>query len=170
MVKVTSVWCMPNAETFRMKPIAALLEEEIAVGTTWIDPFCRNSAFKDRMALTNDLSGEFEATHHMDAAAFLASVPQTSSCDGVLFDPPYSAHQIVSMYQGVSGDITKRKFAAVCYDHIARSLKIGGTCISFGWNSNGAGAKRGFVKERVLLLSHGGSHNDTIVTVERKIK
>jgi hypothetical protein len=40
----------------------------------------------------------------------------------------------------------------------------------FGWNSSGIGIKRGFELIEVLLVCHGGSHNDTIVTVERKIK
>ena len=38
----------------------------------------------------------------------------------------------------------------------------------FGWNSSGVGIKRGMKLIEVLLVPHGGSHNDTIVTVERK--
>ena len=38
----------------------------------------------------------------------------------------------------------------------------------FGWNSNGVGKVRGFEIIEILLIAHGGSHNDTIVTVERK--
>jgi hypothetical protein len=40
----------------------------------------------------------------------------------------------------------------------------------FGWNSSGVGTKRGMELIEVLLVSHGGSHNDTICTVERKIE
>ena len=54
-------------------------------------------------------------------------------------------------------------------DEIQRILRVGGKCISFGWNSNGVGKKINFQIERILLAAHGGSHNDTIVTVERKI-
>lgn len=39
--------------------------------------------------------------------------------------------------------------------------------ISFGWNSNGIGGDE-FEKVRILLVAHGGVHNDTICTVERK--
>jgi hypothetical protein len=40
--------------------------------------------------------------------------------------------------------------------------------ISFGWNSAGFGTKRGLDLWEILLVPHGGPHNDTIVTVERK--
>ena len=41
--------------------------------------------------------------------------------------------------------------------------------ICCGWNSEGIGKKRGFEILEVLLVPHGGSHNDTIVVVNRKI-
>ena len=40
--------------------------------------------------------------------------------------------------------------------------------ISFGWNSIGFGKNRGFEIIEILLVAHGGTKNDTIVTVERK--
>ncbi len=51
---------------------------------------------------------------------------------------------------------------------IARIVKVGGKVISFGWNSGGIGKKYGFEITRILLVPHGGHHNDTIVTVEEK--
>ena len=44
-----------------------------------------------------------------------------------------------------------------------------GKVVSFGWNSGGIGMKYGFKIDRILLVPHGGSHNDTIVTVETKL-
>jgi len=38
-----------------------------------------------------------------------------------------------------------------------------------GWNSMGLGINRGFRMDRILLVPHGGSKNDTIVTVETKL-
>lgn len=49
-------------------------------------------------------------------------------------------------------------------------IKRGGIAISFGWNSVGLGKKNGFEIIEILLVSHGGNHNDTICTVERKIQ
>jgi hypothetical protein len=53
-------------------------------------------------------------------------------------------------------------------DEIARIIKPKGTAVCFGWNSNGLGMSRGFEMTRCLLVPHGGSKNDTIVTVELK--
>lgn len=47
--------------------------------------------------------------------------------------------------------------------------QTGGVCISFGWNSMGIGKKNGFEIIEILLVAHGGMHNDTIVTVETKL-
>jgi hypothetical protein len=51
---------------------------------------------------------------------------------------------------------------------ICDKIKVGGYAISFGWNSNAFGATRGFEVVEILLVPHGGHHNDTIVTVEQK--
>jgi len=56
-----------------------------------------------------------------------------------------------------------------CKNEIARILKAGGRCISFGWNSNGIGKNRGFRIDEILICAHGGSKNDTICTVETKV-
>ena len=50
-----------------------------------------------------------------------------------------------------------------------RVCKVGGTVLTMGWNSVGIGASRNFEKLEILLVSHGAQHNDTIVTVERKL-
>ena len=57
-----------------------------------------------------------------------------------------------------------------CKDEIARIMKPGGKVVSFGWNSNGIGKKRGFEITRILLVAHGSQHNDTICTVEVKTR
>ena len=44
----------------------------------------------------------------------------------------------------------------------------GGIVISCGWNTQGMGKQNGFEIIEILLVCHGGAHNDTIVTVERK--
>ena len=51
---------------------------------------------------------------------------------------------------------------------IGRILKPNGIVITCGWNSGGIGKKYGMEIQEILLVPHGGWHNDTIVTVERK--
>lgn len=53
---------------------------------------------------------------------------------------------------------------AIC-DHVAP----GGHAITFGWNSNGFGKNRGFEAVEILIVAHGGHHNDTLCVVERKL-
>ena len=62
------------------------------------------------------------------------------------------------------------KYWSDCKNEIARILKPGGKAICFGWSSMGIGKNRGFEMKRILLVPHGGSRNDTICTVEIKIK
>jgi hypothetical protein len=67
------------------------------------------------------------------------------------------------MYDGVGGPV-KKKAAAAMYDECARVLHVGGQLLTFGQDSNGPGARRGFRPAEVGLVAHGGSHSDTICT------
>lgn len=53
-------------------------------------------------------------------------------------------------------------------EQIGRIVKPNGIVITCSWNSGGIGKKYGFEIEEILLIPHGGWHNDTIVMVERK--
>ena len=48
-------------------------------------------------------------------------------------------------------------------------LKRNGRVICCGWNTNGLGKGRGFEMTSILIVSHGGSKNDTSVTLEYKL-
>lgn len=160
-------WGFPSKNTFSIKPIAELLNHEVD-GGIWIDPFANNSKIA---TITNDLSEEFDTDYHMDALDFLKMF-EDESIDGVLYDPPYSNRQVSEVYKGVGLPVTKETTQSTFWlrqkEEIARILKPGGKVISFGWNSGGVGKKHNFEILRVLLVPHGGHHNDTIVTVEVK--
>lgn len=108
----------------------------------------------------------------MDALDFLKMF-NNSSVDGILYDPPYSPRQVSECYQNFGLEITMKttqaSFWANHKKEIARILKKGGKVITFGWNSGGIGKTYGFKIERILLVPHGGWHNDTICVVEVKI-
>ena len=160
----------PNKNTFSVKPIKAFLETEIDAGL-WVDPFVRNSIFKDRMWMTNDLNPEFEADFNIDAIEFLKTIPD-ESVDGVLFDPPYSPRQVKECYNAVGRTVTQEDTQSSFYrkikEEIQRITKPGAKVIRFGWVSSGIGPKFGFEMTKVMLVWHGGNHNDTIITVETK--
>lgn len=159
---------MPNKNTFDIKPIKDLLNEEVDNSKLWIDPF----ANKNKIAsITNDLNPEYDTTYNMDALDFLKTFDD-NSIDGVLYDPPYSPRQISESYKHFGYTVTNKTTQASFYANhkkeISRILKKGGKVITFGWNSGGIGKKYGFEIERILLVPHGSWHNDTICTVEIK--
>lgn len=161
-------WAMPNKWTFTIKPIAELLKEEVTEGL-WCDPF---AGMNSPAQVTNDLNTERPTTHHKDALLFLKEQP-SAHFDGVLFDPPYSITQAKICYEGMGMELldtkpTSMKYWGDCKTEIARILKPNGKAICFGWTSMGIGINRGFEMQRILLVPHGGSKNDTIVTVEIK--
>lgn len=162
------IWAMPNSLTFQIIPIKQLIHKYIKEDMVIIDPFANRSKIG---TITNDLNPEYDTDYHMDALDFL-KLMGTESADLVLYDPPYSLRQVVECYKGfgiaVTQEHTKASWRTHHINEIQRILKPGGICISFGWNSGGIGVTRGFKIIELLLVPHGGSRNDTIVTVEIK--
>jgi hypothetical protein len=164
-------FAMPNAETFSIGPISRLLDRWLPppiARPVIVDPFARNST---RGNLTNDLNPLTRADSHLLAEEFLAQVAVTA--DAVLFDPPYSPRQIAEVYQQVgrkcsTQETQNARLYKTVKNELDRILKVGGIAICCGWNSLGFGKERGYDMLEILLVPHGGAHNDTIVTVERK--
>ena len=155
-MKIDRVWAMPNKWTFTIKPIRNLLEQEVS--GIFIDPFAGENGNKYAQ-YTNDI-----AMGGIDALAYLRGLK--GKYDGALYDPPYSITQ-ARMYG--KKEFSSMKYWADCKNEIARLIRVGGKVICFGWNSMGLGKNRGFELKRILLVAHGGSRNDTIVTVETKV-
>lgn len=167
-IDIQRQWAMPNKNTFDIKPIKELIQSELTNGI-WIDPFANQNKFA---TVTNDLNPVFDTDYHMDALDFL-KIFSDSSVDGVLYDPPYSPRQVTECYQGIGMNVTNETTRASFWGNqkkeISRIVKSGGKVITFGWNSGGIGRKYGFEITRILLVPHGGWHNDTICTVEIKV-
>lgn len=167
-IDIQRQWAMPNKNTFDIKPIKELIQSELTNGI-WIDPFANQNKLA---TITNDLNPDFDTDYHMDALDFLKTF-QNESVDGVLYDPPYSPRQVTECYQGVGMNVTSETTRASFWGNqkkeISRIVKPGGKVITFGWNSGGIGRKYGFEITRILLVPHGGWHNDTICTVEVKV-
>ena len=167
--KMDRIWEMPNANTFDIKCIGRLIHKYLKPEYKSIDPF----ANKCRLAkITNDLNPEYNTDYHLDAVEFLKKF-EDKSVDFVFYDPPYSLRQVSECYKNVgipvTMETTQSSWRTKHINEISRITKANGIVISFGWNSSGIGKKRGFKIIEILLVAHGGSHNDTIVTVERKI-
>jgi len=152
MVIIERVWAMPNKRTFTIKPIGQLRVEEFQPCHTICDPF------------------PFEGD--VDCFDYLKTVNDNSFIYGEL-DPPYTKRQVSEHYKkngGIcTGWHTSAGWIAKVKDEMARVIKPEGKVITYGYNSSGMGKKRGFEITRILLVSHGAEHNDTICTVETKL-
>ena len=163
-------WAMPSAETFSIRPISNLLDYWLTPYDAVIDPMARNSK---RGTLTNDIDSTTTADHHMDACDLLLLARREGLMfGGGLFDPPYSPRQLRECYSRLGRSVTQQDTQASTWsgikDRLDGVIRPGGIVVSCGWNSNGMGIKRGYILREVLLVAHGGNHNDTICTVEQK--
>jgi hypothetical protein len=137
-----------------------------------VDPFAGNSPFKDR-CISNDLDPDIKASYHMDALEFLKRF-DNEEVEMLIFDPPYSPRQVSECYKKMDKTVnmqtTQSSFWGNLKKEIGRIMAPQGIVITCGWNSGGIGKTLGFNIEEILLVAHGGWHNDTIITVERKVK
>lgn len=159
---------MANKHTFSIKAIEKIIEK-YAYGII-IDPFANQNHLA---SITNDLDEQYNTNYHMDATDFLKMF-EDNSVDTVLYDPPYSPRQISESYKklgmAVNRETTQSSYWRKHKEQISRIIRPEGIVISCGWNSGGIGKKYDFEIEEILLVAHGGQHNDTIVVVEKKIK
>lgn len=164
------VWEMPNHKTFDIKCISRLIHKYLKPEMISIDPFANESKLAK---VRNDLNPEMDTDYHLDAVDFLKMFDD-KSVDFCFYDPPYSLRQVSEMYKSVGREVTmettQSSWRTKHINEISRIIKPDGLVMSFGWNSSGVGKKRGFEIIEIMLVAHGGSHNDTIVTVERKIR
>ena len=163
---------MPNKYTFKMNCVRELLLRYTLNGTGWVDPFCGVYSIAE---WRNDIDESKPAESHKDGLEYLKSL-LSNTFAGACFDPPYSPEQCLRIYKPISragkktwGTGGKATYHAACKDEIARIIVPNGIVISFGWDTNGIGKKRGFEIVEVLDICHGACHNDTLVTVERKL-
>ena len=166
-MQINRVWAMPNSKTFQIKPIRELINKYV-YGVI-IDPFANDSKIG---TITNDLDEQYDTDYHMDALDFLKMFGD-NSVDTVLYDPPYSPRQVSECYTSLGKTVnmqtTQASYWSKQKEQIGRIVKKDGIVITCCWNSGGIGNKYGFEIEEILLVPHGGWHNDTIVTVERKV-
>ncbi len=135
---------MPNADTFSVKPIGEFVRRYLAGSKVSIDPFARNGTLA------------------------------TQRADLVIHDPPYSTTQMRRVYQGSGlqrdgGGTRNSELYSRVRNAIPGVLTSDGIVLSFGWSSAGMGKKHGFEIVEILLVCHGGAHNDTICMAERRL-
>lgn len=167
------VWCMPNHETFSMKPIGEFVQRYLAASKVSVDPFARD---KDWFTHTNDLNPDTKTQHHLDARDFLQALEATGvEADLLIVDPPWTCRQISECYKGFGMPVTKEttqigKLYKEVRDRAMPILTDDAVVLSFGYNSTGMGKKRGFEIVEIMLVNQGGPHQDIICLAERRVK
>lgn len=172
-MKFSRTWAMPNRSTFSIPPIREFVQRWINPDykqpTIVVDPFYGSNLFT--VDCSNDLNPNIKADFHLDAEEFLRN--HAPMFDVLLFDPPYSPRQISECYKNIGLPVTMQTTQnAVLYSRVREvaltKANPNSVVLSFGWNSVGMGKKRGFEIGEILLVCHGGAHNDTICLAERK--
>lgn len=162
---------MPNSSTFDILPIAKFVKKYLQHSAASADLFARD---KKWATYTNDLNPATAAQYHLDAADFCKTLMRLGkTVDLAIFDPPYSPRQISECYKSFGRDVTTQdtqnaRLYKHCRDALDPIVKLDGVVLSFGWNSSGMGVGRNYELLEILLVAHGGAHNDTICLAERK--
>lgn len=160
-------WGMPSRWTFSVPPINRFVTRWTDGQSVIVDPFAGQSKFASH---SNDwgLGGK-------TAVEFLTDlISDGLEADVVIFDPPYSPRQISECYKSLGlkaamEDTQNARLYANVRPLLSQLCKPGGIALSFGWHSSGLGRKFGPIEE-LLLVQHGGAHNDTICVAQRKIQ
>lgn len=169
-VRFQRVWAMPNSDTFSVLPIAGFVQRYLLKSKVSVDPFARNRRWATH---TNDLNPDTAAEAHVEAWEFLERIVGDGvKPDLVIFDPPYSPRQVKEVYEQIgkhfgiddqhnAGRWTREK-------QLVAALRPE-VVLSFGWNSQGMGLQHKYEPVDILLVCHGGAHNDTICMAERRL-
>jgi hypothetical protein len=170
-IKFSRHWAMPSRNTFSVPVIGQFVSHYLNAAKISVDPFARNCRW---FTHTNDLNPETAAENHLEAREFLRSLRDRGiRADLLICDPPYSPRQIVECY-AVAGlkptmvDTQSARLMSEVRELLEEIATDDAVCLSFGWSSVGMG--KGWSVERIMLVSHGGAHNDTICMAERRRK
>ena len=106
------------------------------------------------------------ADYHMDCREFVeCAVVNKWKFDTIIMDPPYTWRKSKELYNGNKvGQFPRLK------NELTNILSKDAKIIIFGYDTVGMGAGRGFKKEAIAVICHGGDSKDTLCVIERKIK
>lgn len=169
-MRFTRHWHMPSADTFSIKPFGEIVKKYIEKSKVSVDPFARNNRWA---TFTNDLNPDTLAEYHLDAKDFISKLSNDGvKADLLILDPPYSSRQISECYEIAGKRATMMDTQSSFWSGIKNAcmniLTDESTVISFGWNTVGMGRGNDFEIVEIILVCHGGAHNDTICTIEKR--
>lgn len=154
-------WAMPSRWTFQIKPIREWIGKYWTPDAVSVDPFAGTS---ELATYSNDWGrGGIDAEEWAQGLA-----DRGIKADLIFWDPPYSPRQIAECYKGLGLKATMADTQnAALYSRVRKPLSQLAqgnrtTLLTFGWSTSGFGKE--WVPIDVLIVRHGGAHNDTICT------
>jgi hypothetical protein len=142
----------PNKQTFTIPPIDKFIKKYTqGVKTSF-----------------GEIVEPFPHPFKQDAIIYLQSLPDNYA-DVILLDPPYSQRQLKEVYDGIGGFHYQmnNSYWSKINNQCWRVLKPSGVCIKFGWNSSKIDPNAEIIDG--MIVCHGSMHNDTIITVQKKM-
>ena len=163
-------WSMPNKWTFKMKPVDKFISSEILNAKKILIPFAGETRFSNAHDITYiDIEEDRPKPYILGDCRDVMEdlIKQKKKYNLIILDPPFTFFQAVRTYNN-------QKMQDISYirNLTDKLLFKGGIVISCGFNSTGMNSKkynRKYEKIKLLLVNHGGSHNDTIILKERKL-
>jgi hypothetical protein len=167
MLKIDRVFEMGHIMTFEMPKLRRFVLSQftgkvlnVFGGNTDLKPYYHGSI------ISNDINSNAPTDFHYDAMQ-IDKYFEAQSFDGAIIDPPYSMYQATESY-GCSKRVVQR--ITLVRNAVDILLKPGAIVVTLGYNSTGMTKNRGYVKKKLLLVNLGGSHNDIMVLVEKKVR
>lgn len=148
--KFTYLWQPPKRWTFEMPKVKKYVEKE-AEGLT-LNLFAGKTRLRLR-EIRVDASPEFGPDYCIDCIEFLKMWIKKKKplFDTIILDPPYSLRKANELY---NGNYTTKWIQVL--KMAGKILKPRGKAICLGFNSVGFSNRKGFKKEAICLVCHGG--------------
>jgi hypothetical protein len=161
------LWTMPNQWTFEIKEVQTILYSIVNKHKRILIPFAGQFRFPQTLTPKYYTYIDIDSTRpkpciYGDCLEVMAQRLE-GQYDLIISDPPFCFYQAIHTYNNKKmQDISK------CKDLYDQLLISKGQILHFGFNTTGMGQKRGYMKEKIWVLNHGGSHNDTLILLETK--
>ncbi len=164
-MKFTRSFGLQTKDTLRCKESFSVVRKYLE-GKKVVDPFARNCEFA--YPYTNDINPETKAEDHLDVEDYLEiwhSLEDTF--DGAIYDPPFSDRQAKEAYQQTTNLYTLGGKILRIERSLGDLIIPGGYVVKFGYNSNFS--HKAFECVEIKLVRYGGSMNDMIISVHKKM-
>ncbi len=148
--------CPLHKYTFSVKPIRSWVENNSS------GKVLNLFAGKTKLNLDEyrvDVDKTMVADSYTEAYEFVKQCK--TKFDTIILDPPYAYRKSMEMYNGHKAS----RFNEI-KDLLKNILNKDGRVITFGYHSVSMGKKRGYLQDKILLISHGGAIHDTIAPIE----